>query len=156
MPIAFFAVDYYTNKDKYVPGAELDIELAASAYKVVEGEEKTVLDAETSARMRQDMGIEPEYDENGNILSMELYNDELLAYLPHNEEFPDDAEFASPVKSVEQVSLFGIDFFKAVISICHEPEETYVPLYFKKEFLPNAKAGTLVRGFLWMQGKTKN
>ena len=153
IPIAFFAADYYANKDKYVPGAELDIELAASAYKVVEGEEKTVLDAETSARMRQDMGIEPEYDENGNILPMELYNNELVAYLPHNEEFPDDAEFASIVKSVEQVSLFGIDFIKAVISICHEPEETYVPLYFKKEFLPNAKAGTLVRGFLWMQGK---
>lgn len=156
IPIAFFAADYYANKDKYVPGAELDIELAASAYKVVEGEEKTVLDAETSARMRQDMGIEPEYDENGNILPMELYNNELVAYLPHNEEFPDDAEFASIVKSVEQVSLFGIDFIKAVISICHEPEETYVPLYFKKEFLPNAKAGTLVRGFLWMQGKIKN
>ena len=156
MPIAFFAADYYANKDKYVPGAELDIELAASAYKVVEGEEKTVLDAETSAKMRQDMGIEPEYDENGNILPMELYNNELVAYLPHNEEFPDDAEFASPVKSVELVSLFGIDFIKAVISICHEPEETYVPLYFKKEYLPNAKAGTLVRGFLWMQGKIKN
>ena len=156
MPIAFYATDYYANKDKYVPGTELDIELAASAYKVVEGEEKTVLDAETSAKMRQDMGIEPEYDEKGNILPMELYNNELVAYLPHNEEFPDDAEFASTVKSVEQVSLFGIDFIKAVISICHEPEETYIPLYFKKEYLPNAKAGTLVRGFLWMQGKINN
>ena len=156
MPIAFYATDYYANKDKYIPGAELDIELAASGYKVVEGEEKTVLDAETSARMRQDMGIEPEYDENGNILPMELYNNELVAYLPHNEEFPDDAEFASTVKSVEQVSLFGIDFIKAVISICHEPEETYVPLYFKKEYLPETMAGTLLRGFLWMQGKIKN
>ena len=156
MPIAFYATDYYANKDKYVPGAELDIELAASGYKVVEGEEKIVLDAETSARMRQDMEIEPEYDENGNILPMELYNNELVAYLPHNEEFPDDAEFASTVKSVEQVSLFGIDFFKAVISICHEPEETYVPLYFKKEYLPETKVGTLLRGFLWMQGKIKN
>lgn len=156
MPIAFYATDYYTNKDKYVPGAELDIELAASGYKVVEGEEKTVLDTETSAKMRQDMGIEPEYDENGNILPMELYNNELVAYLSHNEEFPDDAEFASTVKSVEQMSLFGIDFFKAIISICHMPEETYVPLYFKKEFLPETKAGTLLRGFLWMQGKIKN
>lgn len=52
-----------------------------------------------------------------------------------------------------QFSLFGIEFIKAVISICHEPEETYVPLYFKKEYLPNAQKGTLVRGFLWMQGK---
>jgi hypothetical protein len=155
MNIAFYATDYYTNKAKYVPGAELDIELAASGYKVVEGEEKTVLDAETSAKMRNDMGIEPEYDDEGNVLPMELYHNELVAYLSHNEEFPDDAEFASPIKSVEPVSLFGIDFFKAVISICHEPEETYVPLYFKKEYLPNAKKGTLVRGFLWMQGKIK-
>ena len=153
MNIAFFATDYYTNKAKYVPDTELDIELAASGYKVVEGEEKTVLDAETSAKMRNDMGIEPEYDDEGNVLPMELYHNELVAYLSHNEEFPDDAEFASPIKSVEPVSLFGIDFFKAVISICHEPEETYVPLYFKKEYLPNAQKGTLVRGYLWMQGK---
>ena len=90
------------------------------------------------------------------ILPMVLCNDELVAYLPHNEGFPDDAEFASSIKSVEQVSLFGIDFIKAVISICHEPEETDVPLYFKKEYLPNAKKGTLVRGFLCMQGKIKN
>ena len=156
MPIAFYATDYYTNKAKYVPGAELNIELAASGYKVVEGEEKTVLDAETSAKMRNDMGIEPEYDDEGNVLPMELYHNELVAYLSHNEEFPDDAEFASPIMSVEQVSLFGIDFIKAVISICHEPEETYVPLYFKKEYLPNAQKGTLVRGFLWMQGKINN
>ena len=155
MNIAFYATDYYTNKAKYVPGAELDIELAASGYKVVEGEEKTVLDAETSAKMRNDMGIEPEYDDEGNVLPMELYHNELVAYLSHNEEYPDDAEFASPIKSVEQVSLFGIDFIKAVISICHEPEETYVHLYFKKEYLPNAKKGTLVRGFLWMQGKIR-
>ena len=156
MPIAFYATDYYTNKKRYVPGAELDIELAASAYKIVEGEKETVLDAETSARMRSDMGIEPEYDKDGNVLPMILSNEKFVAYLPHNEEFPDDAEFASSIKSVEQVSLFGIDFIKAVISICHEPEETYVPLYFKKEYLPNAQKGTLVRGFLWMQGKINN
>ena len=156
MPIAFYATDYYTNKNKYVPGAVLNIELAGSAYKIVEGESETVLDAETSARMRSDMGIEPEYDKDGNVLPMILNNEKLVAYLPHNEEFPDDAEFASSIKSVEQVSLFGIDFIKAEISICHEPEETYVPLYFKKEYLPNAKKGTLVRGFLWMQGKINN
>ena len=156
MPIAFYATDYYTNKNKYVPGAVLNIELAGSAYKIVEGESETVLDAETSARVRSDMGIEPEYDKDGNVLPMILNNEKLVAYLPHNEEFPDDAEFASSIKSVEQVSLFGIDFIKAEISICHEPEETYVPLYFKKEYLPNAKKGTLVRGFLWMQGKINN
>ena len=153
MPIAFYATDYYANKAKYVPGAELDIELAASGYHVVEGEEKIVLDAETSARMRKDMGIEPECDEDGNVLPMELYNNQLVAYLRPKDEFPDDAEFASPVESVEECSLFGIEFIKAVISISHDSEETYVPLYFKKEFLPNVKKGSLLRGFLWMQGK---
>jgi hypothetical protein len=42
-----------------VPGALLDIELAASAYYIVEGESETVLDAETSAKMFNDMGIVP-------------------------------------------------------------------------------------------------
>ena len=68
-----------------MPGALLDIDLAASAYYVVEGESETVLDAETSAKMCNDMGIEPKYDQDGNILPMILSNDELVAYLPQNE-----------------------------------------------------------------------
>ena len=74
---------------------------------------------------------------NGQVLLLFMSELTLLLYgsLPHNEKFPDDAEFASTVKSVEQVSLFGIDFFKTVISICHKQEEMYVPLYFKKELL---------------------
>ena len=80
MPIAFYATDYYANKNRYVLGAELDIELAASGYKVVEGEEKTVLDAETSARMRSDMGIEPEYDEDGEEIELELKEYHTISY----------------------------------------------------------------------------
>ena len=68
-----------------MPGALLGIDLAASAYFIVEGESETVLDAETSAKMCNDMGIEPKYDQDGNILPMILSNDELVAYLPQNE-----------------------------------------------------------------------
>ena len=153
MDIAFFATDYYAHKDKYGPGSELDIDLAACAYMVEEGESETVLDENTSARMRKDMGIEEEIDENGHPLPLILHNDELVAYLPNSEKYPDNAEFASPVKSVKEVSLFGMDFIKAVISISHEPEETCIPLYFKKEWLPDVKEGTLLRGVLWMQGQ---
>ena len=34
LSLAFFATDYYLNKEKYAIGATLNIELAASAYKI--------------------------------------------------------------------------------------------------------------------------
>jgi len=151
--IAFFATDYYVNKSRYVQGAVLDIELAACAYHVEEGEKEIVLDAKTSEKMRRDMGLEPEYDEHGDIIPIVLHNNKLVAYLSHDDKYPDDAEFASPIESVDDLSLFGIDFTKAIISISHEPEETFIPLYFKKEWLPNVNKGCLLRGYLWMQGK---
>ena len=153
LSLAFFATDYFLNKDKYVVGNDLDIELAACAYSLYEGEETTVLDEETSERMRKDMGLEEEYDEEGKLKPLTLYNGELVAFLNDDDEFPDDVSFASKVKSVKNVSLFGNKYVKAVISICHEPDETYIPLYFKKEMLDGVRKGTLLRGAFWLQGK---
>ena len=87
------------------------------------------------------------------MLPVVFYCDQLVAYLNNDDARPDDAEFASPVEEIEDIHFLETDFFKAKISVSHEPDETYVPLYFKKELLPNAEKGTLLRGYLWMQGQ---
>jgi hypothetical protein len=154
LSLAFFATDYFLNKDKYIIGNQIDIELSACAYSLYEGEEETVLDEETSAKMRKDMGLEEEFDEDGNLKPLTLYNGELVAFLNNNEEeYPDDVSFASKVKSVKSVSLFDNKYVKATVSICHEPEETYIPLYLKKEMMEGVHKGTLLRGVFWLQGK---
>lgn len=157
LSLAFFATDYFLNKADYVVGNEIDVELSACAYSLYEGEDKTVLYEETSARMRKDMGLEEEYDEEGKIKPLTLYNGELVAFLSSDDdEYPDDVSFASKVKSVKEVSLFGNKYVKAVISICHEPEETYIPLYLKKEMMEGVRKGTLLRGAFWLQGRIAN
>ncbi len=153
LEFAFFATDYYKNKGMYVVGSKLNIDLAASAYIIEEAEREIVLDEETSKKFRNDMGIEDEYDENGNLIPITLSQESLVALLNHNKSFPDDAEFASPIEDVETTILLDQEFIKVTISICHEPEETYIPLYFKKDLLPNAEKGMPIRGFLWMQGQ---
>ncbi len=156
LSLAFFATDYFLNKSKYVIGNEIDVELSACAYSLYEGEEETVLDEETSARLRKDMGLEEKYDEEGKLKPLTFYNDELVAFLNYDDDYPDDVSFASKVKSVKNVSLFGNKYFKAIISICHEPEETYIPLYINKRTMEGVRKGTLLRGAFWLQGRIAN
>lgn len=153
LSFAFFPTDYYKNKNRYIPGSNLNIELAATAYTIEEAEREIILDEETSRKFRHDMGIEEEFDDNGRLIPITLSCENLVALLNHNKSFPDDAEFASPLEDVEPTTLLEQEFMKATISICHEPEETFIPLYFKKELFANAEKGMPVRGFLWMQGK---
>ena len=153
LSLAFFATDYFANKDRYVPGMTPEVDLAALAYKIEEGEREILIEGETAEYYRKSMEIEKKYDNNGNLLPVVFYCDQLVAYLNNDDARPDDAGFASPVEEIEEIRFLDADFFKAKISICHEPDETYVPLYFKKELLPNAEKGTLLRGYLWMQGQ---
>ena len=153
LSFAFFATDYYKNKGRYIVGSKMNIDLAASAYTIEEAEREIVLDEDTSKKFRNDMGIEEEYDENGVLIPIRLSCENLVALINHNESCPDDAEFASPIEEIETANLLDKEFMKATISICHEPEETFIPLYFKSELLSNAEKGMPVRGFLWMQGQ---
>lgn len=153
LSLAFFATDYYLNKEKYAIGATLNIELAASAYKIEEGDREVSVDGDAAAMYRETMNIDKEYDEDGNLLPVTFICDNLVAYLDHDESCPDDAEFISPIEECEDFVFMGKKFVKATISISHEPEEMFVPLYFKKEMLNNIEKGMPVRGYLWMQGQ---
>jgi hypothetical protein len=153
LSLAFFATDYYENKQRYIPGNKMEIELAASAYSIEEGKKELTLSELGAEIFRRDMGLEKEYDENGNLIPITLNCENLVSYFDSDKSCPDDADFISPVSEVEEVSLLGNDYIKVVISICHEPEDTFIPVYYKKEMFPNVEKGMPVQGRLWMQGK---
>lgn len=153
LSLAFFATDYYENKQRYIPGNKMEIELAASAYSIEEGKKELTLSELGAEIFRRDMGLEKEYDENGNLIPITLNCENLVSYFDSDKSCPDDADFISPVTEVEEVSLLGNDYIKVVISICHEPEDTFIPVYYKKEMFPNVEKGMPVQGRLWMQGK---
>ena len=153
LSLAFFATDYYENKQRYIPGNKMEIELAASAYSIEEGKKELTLSELGAEIFRRDMGLEKEYDENGDLIPITLNCENLVSYFDSDKSCPDDADFISPVSEVEEVSLLGNDYIKVVISICHEPEDTFIPVYYKKEMFPNVEKGMPVQGRLWMQGK---
>lgn len=153
LSLAFFATDYYLNKEKYAIGALLDIELAASAYKIEESDREISVDGDAAVMYRETMNIDEEYDADGNLLPVTFICDNLVAYLDHDESCPDDAEFISPIEEWEDIEFLGKGYVKAIISISHELQEMFVPLYFKKEMLDNIEKGMPVRGYLWMQGQ---
>lgn len=153
LSLAFFATDYYENKQRYIPGNKMEIELAASAYSIEEGKKELTLSELGAEIFRRDMGLEKEYDENGNLIPITLNCENLVSYFDSDKSCPDDADFISPVTEVEEVSLLGNDYIKVVISICHDPEDTFIPVYYKKEMFPNVEKSMPVQGRLWMQGK---
>lgn len=151
--IGIFATDYYLNKEKYAIGATLNIELAASAYNIEESEREISVDGDAAIMYREAMNIDREYDEDGNLLPVTFFCDNLVAYLDHDESCPDDAEFISPIKECEDFVFMGKTFVKATISISHEPDEMYVPLYFKKEMLNKVEKECLYVGIYGCKDK---
>lgn len=73
----------------------MNIELAASAYKIEESEREISVDGDVAIMYREAMNIDREYDEDGNLLLVTFVCDNLVAYLDHDESCPDNAEFIS-------------------------------------------------------------
>lgn len=146
----FFATDYYYRKDKYSVGAQLTIDLAASAYQIEAAQSEIVLDGDAARNFLAKTDREPKLDKDGNIEPVRFSLRSLTAYLDHHEEYPDMAEFQSPV--VGDVS--SIPFANKLINnamICLNNETGIeIPLFFSSDFTP--KKGDPVRGVLWMTG----
>ena len=60
LSLAFFATDYYENKQRYIPGNKMEIEFAASAYSIEEGKKELTLSELGAEIFRRDMGLEKE------------------------------------------------------------------------------------------------
>lgn len=154
---AFFAVDYYCNKRKYVVGQSMTIDLAALAMRVQEASHSFSFEGQQAIDWLAKSGRTPDYDENGNVLPVTFNLEKLVAFLNHDSKCPDEAEFQSPVGTIEKTSVLGVDFFKTMIMIARRDTEegdldVSVPLYFRQDFFPNVKEGDPVSGWLWVTG----
>ena len=75
-----------------------------------------------------------------------------MSLINKDEDYPEDYEFQSPIESIEDADIFGIDFYKLRIKIFNDPEFK-IFLYAKKDlFKTKIQEQDPLRGVLWMQG----
>ncbi len=154
---AFFAIDYYCNKRKYVVGQTIVIDLAALAMRAKEARRSFSFEGQQAIDWLAKTGQTPDYDENGNVVPITFSMENLVAFLNTDSKCPDEAEFQSPVGPIEKASVIGVDFYKTMIMIGRRDTEdgelaVSVPLYFRQDFFPTVKEGYPVSGWLWVTG----
>lgn len=152
---AFFAIDYYVNKPLYVTGRTTDVDLAALGLRVEASERGFSFEGQQAIDWLAKTGREPELDSEGRVKPVNFSLEQLVAYLATDDRCPDEAQFQSPAGETDAARLSGIDFTRADITVCRDEDSetaTTVPLYFRRDMLPEAKAGDPIRGWLWMTG----
>lgn len=155
--LSFFAGDYYANKERYKIGHELEFNLFALAYMAEEAPEGFSFEGQDAIDFLSKMGKEPIYDADGNVEPVHFSTKKLVAFLPKNENVPDEAEFQSPITAITPLKILDVDMWRADILLSGEYDDEQrfleIPLYFRKSFCPNAKVHTPLRGYLWLCGR---
>ena len=149
--LQFFATDYAWNKQRYVVGNYLFIDLAAIAYNVREGQKGFSFDGQKAIDFLAKTGREPDYDENGNVQPVHFSLEHLVAFLTHNEDYPDNVEFQSPISNITPVNAIDVDLYRCEMLFKHDPDRK-LALYFRREFIPAPQDGMPLAGVLWLQG----
>ncbi len=150
---ACFAEDYFYNKDKYVVGNELYLNLASLGLKVQEGMKGFDFEGQQVVDFLAKTGETPDYDEQGNVEPLHFSMEGMIAYFATDKKAPDEAEFQSPVTDIYNFRFLDIPFVKCNIVIDNEDAHTVIPLYFRKEFLPNLEQYNPIAGWLWLTGE---
>ena len=149
--LSFFATDYAWNKAKYTIGEYLYLDLAAIAYSAREGQRGFSFEGQEAVDFLAKTGSEPDYDENGNVMPVHFNMENLVAFLNHNGDYPDDVEFQSPIGNITKIGTVGVDLYRCEMLFKHDPDRK-LSLYFKREFIPEPTEGMPVMGVLWLQG----
>lgn len=156
LEVCFFATDYFCNKEKYVKGATLQVDMAAMGVEIQPGHEDITLDPEEAMKFYEHMEGGAEKDENGDVMPLVLSCSELVGLLPASDECPDIQEFHSPVRSFEKITIEGKEFAKVGIVISHEPDDIEIPLYFNLSQCNEIEGSGNVMGILWLQAHLPN
>ncbi|MDR1984487.1 MAG: hypothetical protein LBQ28_06670 [Prevotellaceae bacterium] len=150
--ISFFDTKYYKNKDKYKIGGTYTFAVAALGYNVEFLKEKSFsFEGQKAVDWLAKIGKKPTYDSNGNVEPIVFDLSNLVTYLPRT-EYPDDAEFQSPINAVETIKAFDNDFYKINITIFRDPD-VCIDLYAKTSFFDyKPDVNEPLRGVIWVQG----
>ncbi len=148
---AFFATDYLQHQKMYKKGNHIKVNLSALGIIVEKPMESFSFEGQQAIDWYTRTGQEPRRDENGNVLPAIFDLSKMVAFLNTKREIPDIAEFQSPVSSLEEQTFLGIDFLKTQICVCnHDNTKVEIPLFFRKEMMPQLKVGNPIRGCLWL------
>ena len=150
---SFFATDYCLHKDEYVPGKEIDVRLGAWGLRVEEAEHGFSFEGQHALDWLAKTGEKPQYDEYGNVVPIHFSTEDMVAFFPTNKKCPDEPEFQSPAGTMSERTLLGVDFWETDVFIHRDHFVVKLPLLFRKDMIPNARAGMPLRGFMWIVGK---
>ena len=148
----FFAVDYFAHKDDYLPGVDLDIRIGALGMHVEESEHGFSFEGQKAIDWLAKIGEKPEYDENGEVRPVNFSLEELVTCFPADDKCPDEAVFQSPAGEMKERHFMDLDFYETGIFLHRHEFEFSVPFIFRKDFLPEARKDTPLRGSLWVVG----
>ncbi|MBS1735647.1 MAG: hypothetical protein JSS98_03490 [Bacteroidetes bacterium] len=151
--ISFFDTNYFLQKESYQIGKTHYFSVFALGYNIeILNENSFSFEGQEAIDWLAKSGKEPTHDENGNIEPVVFYLNELVAFLPTNENHPDDVEFQSPINSVETIQAFGKNFYKIRITIFRDPD-LEIDLYSKADFFDKIpQVNDTIRGIIWLQG----
>lgn len=150
---AFFATDFYYNREQYLENEYLDIELAAFAPSAEEADKGFSFEGQKAVDWLAKMGQEPTYNADGTVQPVEFSTANLVAYLTMEKKAPDEAQFQSPAGPVESLSFVGIDLYKTTIAIRGNGADFRVPIILRKELIPNLEEGMPIRGYSCLIGR---
>lgn len=152
--ISFFDTSYFLHKESYKIGETYDFAISALGYNVKIQEEKSLsLEGQDAIDWLEKIEEEPTYDEKGNVEPFVFHLSQFVIFMQLNKECPDDAEFLSPISSIETIRAFDKDFYKFKITLLRFPE-IEINLYAKTDFFDQKpKVGDLLTGFMWLQGE---
>ncbi len=127
--------------------------IAALAYGIEAVEEKTfeISDKETIVMQNSILGIETEYDENGEIHPLIFDLSKLVALISMSDDFPEDFEFQFPVKEVTSFKIDDITIYKIKADFMLDPDIEGTLYVSDKVLKTGISEGEPIRGNLWMQ-----
>lgn len=150
--LSFFATDYYIRKEAYVPGKEVEIRIGAWGLRVEEADHGFSYEGQQAIDFLAKTGERPDYDEMGNVVPAKFNTENLVAFLPVNKQCPEEPQFQSPASEIHERSLLGLAFCETDVFVHRDHYDITIPLLFKKEMVPDAKAGMPLRGYMWLVG----
>lgn len=125
--ITFYDTSYLENKDRYFVGCTYCFDLYAMAYQariVPEDERSFTIEGENAVKFKNNIGEEPEYDENGNPLPVVIQAGNMHSFLQIKENSPADAEFRSPIKAIyDDVDFLGKKVYEVEIEMPYHDDD---------------------------------
>jgi len=154
--LSFFAIDYYTNSQLYKKGNKIRVCLSAFAYNaevpLEEEDDDSPFYSDEVKAFFSDLIKKAEQAEDGKVIPLWDNTKDVVSYMPDEDEYMDEAEFQSPIQSVEETSFLEIPLYKIGILINQDPD-VEVPLYAPQGCFEQQPAeGDSLSGDLWLHG----